>query len=81
MFSHGVVTVITCTTMRSAVILSFGLLISGGLSLLVAETTALAVPAAQLALVLALGSALTLALAFLIAIWPGNEARLRECQH
>lgn len=72
---------ITCTTMRSAVILSFGLLISGGLSLLVAETTGLAVPAAQAALVLALGSVATLALAFLIAIWPGSEARLRECQH
>lgn len=72
---------ITCSTMRSAVILSFGLLISGGLSLLVAETTALAVPAAQAALVLALGSALTLAVAFLIVVWPGNEARLRECQH
>lgn len=72
---------ITCTTMRSAVILSFGLLATGILMLLVAETTGLAVPIAHAALVLALGAALTLAVAFLIAIWPGNEARLRECQH
>jgi hypothetical protein len=67
--------------MRSAVILSFGLLATGILMLLVAETTGLAVPIAHAALVLALGAALTLAVAFLIAIWPGNEARLRECQH
>jgi hypothetical protein len=72
---------ITCTTMRSAVLLSFGLLVSGMLFLLVAETTGLAVPVAHAALVLALGAALTLAIAFLIAVWPGSEARLRECQH
>jgi hypothetical protein len=73
--------VLSCTTMRSAVILSFGLLAAGILMLLVAETTGLAVPVAHTALVLALGGALTLAVAFLIAIWPGSEARLRECQH
>lgn len=72
---------ITCTTMRSAVILSFTLLASGILLFLVAEVGGLAVPAAHLALALALGAALTLAVAFLIAIWPGSEARLRECQH
>ena len=72
---------ITCTTMRSAVILSFGLLASGILLLLVAETTGLAVPLAHASLTLALGAALTLAVAFLIALWPGSEARLRECQH
>jgi hypothetical protein len=72
---------ITCTTMRSVVILSFGLLVLGILLLLVAETTGLAVPVAHAALMLALGAALTLAVAFLIAIWPGNDARLRECQH
>lgn len=72
---------ITCTTMRSAVTLSFGLLATGILMLLVAETTGLAVPIAHTALVLALGAALTLAVAFLIAIWPGSEARLRKCQH
>jgi len=73
--------VITCTTMRSAVILSFGLLASGILVFLVAETTGVAVPTAHAALVLALGAALTLVVAFLIAIWPGSDARLRECQH
>jgi len=67
--------------MRSTVILSFGLLAAGILMLLLAETTVLAVPIAHAALVLALGAALTLAVAFLIAIWPGSEARLRECQH
>ena len=72
---------ITCTTMRSAVLLSLGLLVSGILFLLVARTTGLAVPVAHAALVLTLGAALTLAIAFLIAVWPGSEARLRECQH
>lgn len=72
---------ITCTTMRSAVILSFSLLVSGILLLLVAETTELAVPLAHVSLALALGAALTLAVAFLIGLWPGSEARLRECQH
>jgi len=73
--------VITCTTMRSAVLLSFGLFASGILMLLVAQATALPVPMAHAALTLTLGAALTLATALLIAIWPGNEARLRECQH
>jgi len=73
--------VITCTTMRSAVLLSFGLFASGILMLLVAQATALPVPMAHAALALTLGAALTLATALLIAIWPGNEARLRECQH
>lgn len=71
----------TCTTMRSAVILSFGLLVSGILLLLVAETTGLGVPTAHAALFLTLGAALTLSIGALIALWPGSEGRLRECQH
>jgi hypothetical protein len=67
--------------MRSAVILSFVLLVSGILLLLVAETSGVAVPVAHASLALALGAALTLAIAFLIALWPGSEARLRGCQH
>lgn len=71
----------SCTTMRSAVILSFSFLVMGSLLLLIAELTGRAVPTAHAALVLTLGAALTLALAFLMAIWPGGKARLTGCQH
>ncbi len=71
----------TCNTMRSTVLLSIGLLVAGILLLLFAEATGLAIPATYAALWLVLGAAGTLAAAFLIALWPGNQARLDECRH
>jgi hypothetical protein len=71
----------SCSTMRSAVILSFTLLSGALVLLLSAELTGLAVPLAHGALLLALAAPLTLAAAFVIAILPGAEARLLGCQH
>jgi len=73
--------VTTCTTMRSAVMLSAGLFLAGSLMLAFAEFTGWAVPASQLALLLVLGAAVTLVVAVLIALWPGNARRLSECLH
>jgi hypothetical protein len=53
----------------------------GSLLLVGAELTGLSVPTAHAALLLTLGSALTLAVTFLMAIWPGGKARLTGCQH
>lgn len=71
----------TCTTMRSAVMLSAGLFLTGTLMLAFAEFTGWAVPTSQLALLLVLGAAGTLVVAMLIALWPGNARRLTECLH
>jgi len=73
--------VTTCTTMRSTVLLSLGLLVAGVLLLLLERTTGFGVGAAYAALWLVLGGAGTLAAAFLIAVWPGNQARLDGCRH
>ena len=72
---------ITCTTMRTTVLLSASLFLGGLLMLVLAEVTGVAVPTAHLALALTLGGALTLLLALGIALWPGNGARLSGCQH
>ncbi len=71
----------TCTTMRSAVMLSAGLFLAGSLMLACAELTGWTVPASQLALLLVRGAAVTLVVAVLIALWPGNARRLTECRH
>jgi len=73
--------VTTCTTMRSAAMLSVGLFLAGTLMLTFAECTGWAVPAIQIALLLVLGAAVTLVVALLIALWPGNARRLTECLH
>lgn len=75
------VLLMSCTTMRSAVILSFSLLSLGILLLLISELTGQAVPTAHAALLLTLGAPLALVVAFLLAIWPGARTRLSECQH
>lgn len=76
----------TCTTMRSAVLLSLGLLLVGfllfGLATIIgASHTALIMTAAHAALWLVLGAAAIFGAALAIAIWPGNQARLEECRH
>ncbi len=70
----------TCTTMRSAVILSAGLFLAGLLVFAGAEITGQAVPASHLALLLVLGAVATLGVALVIALWPGNARRLSECR-
>lgn len=72
---------ITCNTMRAAVILSAILFLSGALLLLLAETTGLMVPTAHTAFLLVFAGIATLALAFAIAVFPGNAQRLGECLH
>lgn len=72
---------ITCHTMRAAVILSATLFVSGTLLLLLAETTGLMVPTAHTALLLVFTGVLTLAIAFAIAVLPGNAQRLSNCLH
>jgi len=66
--------------MRSTVLLSLGLLVAGAL-LLLERTTGFGVGAAYAALWLVLGGAGTLAAAVVIAVWPGNQARLDGCRH
>lgn len=70
----------TCTTMRSTVLLSVGLLAAGMLLLPLARATGLGIPAIYAAFWLVLGAAGTLAAALLIALWPGNQARLDQCR-
>ena len=72
---------ISCTTLRSTVVLSAGLLLSGIILLLIAETAGLPVPTAHLALLAVLGGALTLALAFVVAIMPATRRHLDNCEH
>lgn len=72
---------ISCTALRSTVVLSAGLLVSGILLLLLAETTGLPVPTAHLALLAVFGGVLTLALAFVIAVMPGTRHALDNCEH
>lgn len=72
---------ISCTTMRAAVVLSATLFISGTLMLIFAETTGLMIPTAHTALLLVLGGASILVLAFIIAVFPGNAERLTNCLH
>ncbi len=72
---------ISCTIMRSAVVLSAALLAAGVLLLVVAETTSLVLGITHAALALVLAAALVLAYALVIALLPGSARRLAECQH
>ena len=72
---------ISCTTMRSAVILSAALFLAGVLLLLFAETTGLAIGVTQAALALVLAAAAVLAIVALLAMLPGSSRRLGGCQH
>ncbi len=72
---------ISCTSMRAAVVLSAALFLSGTLLLLVAEVTSTGVPTAHTALLLVLAGAAVLAVALLVALFPGNADRLSNCRH
>lgn len=61
---------ISRTTLRSTVVLSAGLLLSGILLPLIAETAGLPVPTAHLALLAVLGGAVTLGFGFALAVSP-----------
>jgi hypothetical protein len=72
-----------CKTLRSAVLISVGLLASGllvlGLSEWVSTALPMAAPAAYLALWLVLGAIVTLIAALAVAAWPGQS--LEGCIH
>lgn len=72
---------LTCKRLRSAVILSALLLVTGLILETTAQVTGLAVPTSHLALFSVLGAAGILALTFLASLLPFNARRLRECQH
>ncbi|QVL48590.1 MAG: hypothetical protein KFB96_23920 [Thiocapsa sp.] len=72
---------ISCTTLRSTVLLSAGLLLSGVLLLLLAETAGLPVPTAHLALLAVLGGAVTLAFSFALAVLPWSRHYFDNCEH
>ncbi|UHD15399.1 hypothetical protein [Thiocapsa bogorovii] len=72
---------ISCTTLRSTVVFSAGLLVSGVLLLLVAETAGLPVPTAHLALLAVLGGAVTLGVGFALAIFPWSRHHFDNCEH
>jgi phosphate/sulfate permease len=78
---QGEIDMISCTTLRSTVVLSAGLFLSGILLLLIAETTGLPVPTAHLALFAVLGGALALALTFIVAVMPGIRHHFDNCEH
>jgi len=67
--------------MRTAVLLSVLMLVTGLVMETFAQTTLLAIPTSHLALLLVLAAALVLGLTFLASLLPGTAERLRECQH
>lgn len=71
----------TCHSMRAAVLLSAGLLLSGVLLGVLVFAVPLALPIAQLALLLVLAGALVLSVTFLVALIPSVAHQLDECQH
>ena len=71
----------TCTTLRFAVLLSLGLLVGGFVLLGIIEATGFSAPTAHVALALALTAVAVLFVALLIAVWPGSNRRLSQCQH
>jgi hypothetical protein len=73
--------VTACTRIRSAVLLSAALSLSGAFTLLVAEAGDVGMPASHAALLLVLAGVVVLGLALLIAVWPGNARRLSACRH
>ncbi len=72
---------ISCTTLRSTVVLSAGLLLSGILLLGIAESAALPVPTAHLALLAVLGGVVTLGFAFSLAVLPWSRHYFDNCEH
>ena len=72
---------ISCTALRSTVVLSATLLLGGILLLAIAETAGLPIPTAHLALFAVLGGAGTLAAALFFAILPGTRHRFDNCEH
>lgn len=72
---------ISCATMRAAVVLSASLFVAGALLLLLAETAGIMILTAHAALFLVLAAVATLAVAFAIAVLPGNASRLGRCLH
>lgn len=72
---------LNCKRLRTAVLLSASLLVLGLLLELIAQLTALAIPATHLALLSVLSSVLVLALTFLASLLPGTARRLSKCQH
>lgn len=72
---------LSCSSMRVAVILSASLLGLGLVLGVVAVGTPFAVPTSQLALLSVLGAAILLAVAFLDAVLPNAAQRLHGCRH
>jgi uncharacterized membrane protein len=72
---------ISCRTLRSTVVLSAGLLLSGFLLLIIAETAGLPVPTAHLALLAVLGGAVMLGLGFALAMSPWSRHHFDNCEH
>lgn len=72
---------LTCSSMRVAVILSAILLGTGVVLGVVAMSTPFAIPTSQLALLLVLAGALVLAVVFVDALLPNAGQRLDGCRH
>lgn len=72
---------LTCRSLRAAVILSAALLFSGVLLGLIVLAQLLPAPVAQLSLLLVLGGAAVLGVTFLVSLIPGVAHRLEGCQH
>lgn len=72
---------LSCSTMRVAVILS-AILLGFGIALgVVAISTPFAVPTSQLSLLLVLTGAVVLAVVFVDALLPNASHRLDSCRH
>ena len=70
-----------CHSLRTAVVLSAALSLTGVLTLLFAEAGGAGMSLSYTALLLVIAGAGVLGLAFLITLWPGNARRLTACRH
>lgn len=71
----------SCKTMRTAVLVSLGLLVSGLLLEFTAQTAVFAPPLNYLAIFAVLSAAVILAVVFILALIPPIARRLDGCQH
>ena len=71
----------SCKTMRTGVLVSLGLLVTGRLLELAAQTAVFATPLNYLAIAAVLSAVVLLAIVFILALIPAIARWLDGCQH
>ena len=79
--NYWISAVFTCKLMRSAVLASATLLVTGILMEVLAQTMSFPVTANLLAILAVLASPAIMLVAFLVGLLPGRLTHLDECQH